>query len=147
MSVRGIPIRRGIWAYRHPMQRVWWRPYRRWWWRPYPWMPLWRPILWWPRLFLMGGFMILLYESLAYKLRREDVRNIEHEVGKPVRELTEDELVAAMKRKGIQQHEVTSEDREVMARSWTKARYCRYCGTRLASDGGYCPQCGHQTTD
>jgi rRNA maturation endonuclease Nob1 len=94
----------------------------------------------------MGGFMILLYEALTYKLRREDVPIIERETGKPVQELTEDELVAAMKRKGIQQHEVTPEDRKSIARSRTKARYCIYCGARLASDGGYCPQCGHQTT-
>jgi hypothetical protein len=146
MSIRGTPIRRGVWAYRHPMQRVWWRPYRRWWWRPYPWIPLWRPFLWWPRLFLMGGFMILLYETLSYKLRREDVRTIERETGKPANELTEDELVAAMKRKGIQQHEVTPEDREAITRSRTKARYCRFCGAPLASDGRYCAQCGHQTT-
>lgn len=90
--------------------------------------------------------MILLYETLAYKLHREDVRIIEHETGKPANELTEDELVAAMKRKGIQQHEVTPEDREAIARSRTKARYCRFCGASLASDGGYCAQCGHQTT-
>ena len=86
--------------------------------------------------------MILLYESLAYKLRREDVRIIERETGKPVKELTEEELVAVMKRKGIQQHEVTREERESIVSSRTKARYCMYCGARLASDGGYCPQCG-----
>lgn len=145
MGLRGTPIRRGLWAYRHPMRRFWWRPYRSWWWRPYPWIPLWRPMLWWPRLLLMGSFMLLLYESIAYKLHRNDVRIIERETGKPAKDLTEDELVAAMKKHGIQKHAVTQEDRETIANSRTKARYCVYCGARLASDGVYCSQCGQQT--
>jgi hypothetical protein len=51
-----------------------------------------------PWTMMMGGFMYLLYDSMAYKLYDDDVERVERETGKPVRDLSEEELVAAMKR-------------------------------------------------
>ena len=83
--------------------------------------------------------MFLLYDRMAYKLYQDDVDRIERTSGKPVGDLSENELVAAMKRLGIQKLEVTPEDH----RSGTDpARYCIYCGGTLASNAAYCSRCG-----
>ena len=118
---RGGLVRRGRFrgGFRRPYGRFWGRPYRSFmWWRPFRWYPIWwRPLYWMPWTMMMGGFMYLLYDSMAYKLYDDDVGRIERETGKPARDLSEEELVAAMKRLGIQKLEVTSEDRDVISKS------------------------------
>jgi tRNA(Ile2) C34 agmatinyltransferase TiaS len=74
---------------------------------------------------MMGGFMYLLYDSMAYKLYDDDVGRIERETGKPARDLSEEELVVAMKRLGIQKLEVTPEDRDVISKSEKPVRDLR----------------------
>ena len=61
-------------------------------------------------MFLWGGFSYLLYDSLMYKLRRDDVVIIERETGKKMKELSEEELVSAMKRLGIRKLEISSDE-------------------------------------
>ena len=86
--------------------------------------------------------MFLLYDQKAYKLHQDDVDRIERASGKPVRHLSEDELVEAMKRRGIQKLEVTPEPREPRPAT---ARYCIHCGTSLTSNAAYCSHCGKPT--
>jgi hypothetical protein len=131
---------------------------------------------------MMGGFMYLLYDSMAYKLYDDDVGRVEQATGKPVKDLSEEELVAAMKRLGIQKLEVTPDDRNVISKAkkpasklskkdilaamkrlgiqkleiipednraisqstTREARYCIYCGNKLASDAVYCERCGRK---
>jgi len=92
---------------------------------------------------MTGGFMFLLYDAMAYKLYREDVARIERETGRPARELTEGELLAAMRRLGIQKLELTPEDREVITRK-QRARYCIHCGAKLSLEAAYCSECGRK---
>ena len=92
---------------------------------------------------MMGGFMYLLYDSMAYKLYDDDVGRIERETGKPARDLSEEELVVAMKRLGIQKLELTEENTRVVSQSTMKgARYCIYCGNKQSPAAAYCERCG-----
>jgi len=94
---------------------------------------------------MMGGFMYLLYDSIAYKLYDDDVGRIERETGKPARDLSEEELVVAMKRLGIQKLELTQQDTGAISKSTTReARYCIYCGNKLSSEAVYCERCGRK---
>ena len=61
--------------------------------------------------------MFLLYDSMAYKLYDDDVGRVERETGKPVKDLSEEELVAAMKRLGIHKLEVTPDDRNIISKA------------------------------
>ncbi|UCH02407.1 MAG: zinc ribbon domain-containing protein [Candidatus Bathyarchaeota archaeon] len=116
----GAMMRRGFKGRsRRPYGRFWGRPYRSFmWWRPFWWYPIWwRPLYWMPWTMMMGGFTYLLYDSMAYKVYQNDVEKIERETEKPVRELSEEELVAAMKRLVIQKLEITSADKETISQS------------------------------
>jgi len=90
--------------------------------RPGPMMgPMWRPMrpFWWPSFWwLAGPAMLLLFggsATAAYKLRQQDVRLIEEETGSSARELSEEELLAAMEKLGIEKLELTDEDRQTVA--------------------------------
>jgi hypothetical protein len=52
-----------------------------------------------------------------YKLRRDDVLVIERETGKKMKELSEDELVSAVKRLGIRKLEISSDEKAIIERS------------------------------
>lgn len=128
---RGGAMRGGARGYRmgrgrfwRPYGRFWGRPYRSFlWWRPFWWYPIWwRPLHWLPWTMMMGGFMFLLYDQMAYKLHQDDVDRVERAAGKPVRDLSEDELVGAMRRLGIQKLEITPGDRDAIAQSGKPAR-------------------------
>jgi len=58
-----------------------------------------------------------MYDSMLYKLRRDDVTIIERDSGKEVRELSEQELVSAMKKLGIKKIEVSDDEKIVIERS------------------------------
>ena len=68
-------------------------------------------------MFLWGGFSYLMYDSMMYKLRRDDMVIIERETGKKVKELSEEELVSAMKRLGIRKLEISSDEKAVIVRN------------------------------
>jgi hypothetical protein len=91
---------------------------------------------------MIGAFMFLLYDSMAYKLSNNDVRQIERDRQQSVNDLTEAELVSAMKRLGILKLELTKEDKEAITKSKNEAGYCTNCGTQLSSDTSYCDACG-----
>ena len=74
-------------------------------------------VFWFPRLFLWGGFMYLLFVSMMYKVHREDVSVIEHDSGRRVKDLSEEELVAGMKRLGIKSLEIGDEERAAVERN------------------------------
>ena len=76
-----------------------------------------RRMFWWPRLFLWGGFMYLLFGSMMYKVRRDDATVIERDSGKQVKDMTEEELVAAMKRLGIKSLEISDDERATVERN------------------------------
>jgi len=62
---------------------------------------------------------------------------------KPVRDLSEKDILAAMKRLGIQKLELTEENTRVVSQSTMKgARYCIYCGNKQSPAAAYCERCG-----
>jgi hypothetical protein len=50
----------------------------------------------------------------AYKLGQSDVQKVEQTAGKPVEQMSEPELQAAMERAGVQEQEMTPEDERAM---------------------------------
>ena len=78
---------------------------------------MWSPFFWWPRMYLMGSFLFFLFGSTLYKMPRDRVTVIERETGKPASDMTEEELVAAMKRLGITRLEVTPDERDAIERA------------------------------
>jgi hypothetical protein len=74
---------------------------------------IWRPMFWWPRLFLMGGFMYFLFGSTPYKISKDDV-TVKKEAGKQAKNLSEEELVAAMKKLGIKKLEVSADELDII---------------------------------
>ena len=79
--------------------------------------PMWGPFYWWPRMFLMGSFLYFLFGSRPYKLHRDDVTVIERETGRDAGEMTEEELIATMRRLGIKKLELTPDEREAIERA------------------------------
>ena len=70
------------------------------------------PFMVWPRLFLMGTFMYYVFGDHVYKVRRDDVTVIESETQKRSKDLTEEELIAAMRRLGIKKLEVGDDEKQ-----------------------------------
>jgi hypothetical protein len=110
---RGFGIRRrGFWGWR--------RPFR---WPFGPFMrPFAGPFTWrrgrWARWLMMGPAMLLLFGgAAAYKLQRDDARRIETATGKSATDLTEEELLAAMKKLGIQKLELNEEDKAAVSQA------------------------------
>ncbi|MFX1540961.1 MAG: hypothetical protein ACFFBX_09305 [Promethearchaeota archaeon] len=69
------------------------------------------------RRIAIGTTMIFLMAGTAstIKLHRRDVERIEEDTGKSTKNMTEAELVAAMKRLGIKKLEITPEDQEMLS--------------------------------
>jgi hypothetical protein len=80
--------------------------------RPFPWRV--GRGAWW---LWAGPFMLLGYGTVAYKLHRDDVQRIRAEASESASDLTEDELLAAMKRLGIRTLELEQRDREAIAQT------------------------------
>jgi len=66
------------------------------------------------RRFVIGSAIIFAIADSVnnYKLWENDVARIEEQYSKPVEELTEEELIQAMKRLGIQKLELTEEEED-----------------------------------
>jgi hypothetical protein len=62
-----------------------------------------------------GAATLLLLGSAAVKLRQDDVARIEAATGRPVEDLSEEDLSAAMKNQGIQKLELDDADRDAIA--------------------------------
>lgn len=76
-----------------------------------------RRVFWWPRLFIWGGFSYLMYDSMFYKLRKDDVVVIERETGKKIKELSEEELVSVMRSHGIRKFEISPDEKVIIERA------------------------------
>ena len=72
--------------------------------------PFWRPLSW-------GMFTLLLLGGTMYKLQNDDVDRIERYTSRRAEDLTEEELVAAMRKLGIKRLELTEEDRRKLESS------------------------------
>lgn len=91
------------------------------------------------------AFVILFFGALAYKLNRDDLRRVEKEIGKPAKDMTEEELKAAMEKLGIRKIELTQEDDEAIASFESeKGPFCIYCGAKVYPKAAYCYKCGSQ---
>jgi hypothetical protein len=62
--------------------------------------------------FLFGAATVLVFGGIAYKIHSDDVARIEKAAGKRAENLTEPELLSAMKNLGIRKLEITSEENE-----------------------------------
>jgi hypothetical protein len=71
------------------------------------------------RRLIVGGGMLLLVggTTAALKLALRDIRRIELHTGGPADDLTQGELLAAMKRLGIQKLELTADDEAAIERA------------------------------
>ena len=70
------------------------------------------------RRILVGGMVVLAVGGAAYgavKLSQKDAQQVEEYTGSSVEELTEEELVAAMKDLGIESIELSDEDKAALA--------------------------------
>lgn len=72
----------------------------------------------------------------AVKLRHDDAESIESEVGKPITDMDEKELVETMQRLGIKSISLTDEEKKTVLLS------CPYCGHRNEEDARKCENCG-----
>ena len=72
----------------------------------------------------------------AVKLKPDDAQNIESEVGKPITDMDEKELVETMQRLGIKSISLTDEEKKTVLLS------CPYCGHRNEEDARTCENCG-----
>ena len=75
-----------------------------------PFWHMWPGMMWPTMMLLMGASVILLYGSRPVKLRQTDVKVIETDTGKSVEDLTEKELIDALKRLEIEKMELSDED-------------------------------------
>jgi hypothetical protein len=70
------------------------------------------------RRIIVGGMIVLAVGGAAYgavKLSQKDAQRVEEHTGASVEELTEEELVAAMKDLGIQSIDLSDEDKAALA--------------------------------
>lgn len=77
----------------------------------------------WRRRILVGGMVLLAAggTAAAIKLTQKDAQRIEEHTGASVEELTEDELVAAMRDLGIKSIELDDNDRAIISQETGQA--------------------------
>jgi hypothetical protein len=78
------------------------------------------------------------------KMSSADAQKIESIAGKPVEELTEEDLKAAMKRLGIQKIELTAEEqKQVSSPAQAEGDFeCSECHAAVTETQKFCPSCG-----
>ena len=72
------------------------------------------------RRFLFGTATILMLGGIAYKLHNDDITRLEKSVGKPAENLSEAELLKAMKDLEIKKLEITTADNEEIKKQSTE---------------------------
>lgn len=96
---------------------------------------------------IFGSWVLLIAGSAAasspkvVKIQSKDLDDVEKEVGKSAEEMTEEELKDGMKKLGIKEGELTSEDRRMIN---AEVKFCPECGSSLEPDFAFCPYCGHK---
>jgi hypothetical protein len=104
------------------------------------------------RRWLLGGAILLAIAGThrAIKLREEDARRLENHYGRPVEELSEQEINSGMQYYNMQPLTIDDDDRkriyddddeqEGFANQGQK--YCINCGAMLKRDSNFCASCG-----
>ncbi|MHA1679868.1 MAG: zinc ribbon domain-containing protein [Promethearchaeota archaeon] len=88
--------------------------------------------------------------TLAYRLSRRDAARIEESAGKPLEELSEDELHETMDAEGIERREITDDEQAKLDEidqqegNFFDERYCPYCGVSLEEEARFCSACGKE---
>ena len=68
----------------------------------------------WARWLWMGPAMLVLFNTASYKLHADDIERVEQNTGKAATNLSEEELVLAMRKLGIKSLELTDEDQDAI---------------------------------
>ena len=66
------------------------------------------------RRLIVAGATLFLVGGVAHKLSEKDTKKVEQEGGKPVDQMSEQELQAAMKKAGVQEQQMSPEDERAM---------------------------------
>ncbi len=66
------------------------------------------------RRLLVGGAALFMVGGVAHKMSQSDTQKVEQQAGKPVEEMNEQELRAAMQKAGVQEQPITAEDERAM---------------------------------
>jgi len=109
------------------------------------------------RFLFRGAVLLSLAETAAIiKLNQPDVQRIEAQTGKPVEEMSDDEIKAAIQRLGIKNQKVTLEDQAHVQGSAAPAgpagaeapeggqRFCPGCGAPANPGARFCEKCGEE---
>lgn len=62
------------------------------------------------RRVLVGGAVLFMVGGVAHKLSQQDVQKVEQQAGKPVEQMSEQELQGALARAGVQEQPVSAQD-------------------------------------
>ncbi|MFX0068726.1 MAG: zinc-ribbon domain-containing protein [Candidatus Hodarchaeota archaeon] len=95
----------------------------------------------WKRVLIGSMVVVAISGSKTITLLSEDLDKIEEEIGKTVEDMTEDELRDAMKKMGIKEQELTSEDKTKVKE---EIEFCTNCGSSIEPGEESCPYCGHE---
>ncbi len=106
------------------------------------------------RRWIVGGAVLLAIAGThrAVKLRDEDAKQLEQHYGRPVEELSEDEINQGMNYYNMQPLTIEEDDRQKIYDDDDQAegfkaqgqKYCIQCGDLLLRDASFCKSCGAQ---
>ncbi|MHA1628985.1 MAG: zinc ribbon domain-containing protein [Candidatus Heimdallarchaeota archaeon] len=106
------------------------------------------------RRWLIGGAILLAISGThrAVKLREEDARRLENHYGRPVEELSEDEINRGIHYYNIQPLTIDESDKQRIYEEDEREeglqsqghKYCMYCGALLEKDAKFCSSCGEK---
>ncbi|NHJ85294.1 MAG: zinc ribbon domain-containing protein [Asgard group archaeon] len=104
------------------------------------------------RRWLIGGAILLAIAGThrAIKMREEDAYRLEQHYGRPVDQLSEEEIATGMRQLGIRSIELDDNDRKTVYDDDVKEsglkisgqRYCTNCGAILLENAQFCSECG-----
>ncbi|NHJ46580.1 MAG: hypothetical protein FK733_02215 [Asgard group archaeon] len=106
------------------------------------------------RRWLVGGAILLAIAGThrAVKLRESDAQKLESHYGRPVDQLSEDEINNGMRYYKIQPLTIDDDDRKKIydddeneeGLSTQGKKYCINCGAILLRDSNFCASCGNK---
>ncbi len=106
------------------------------------------------RRIIRGAFIIIAIadSTSEIKLRKSDVERIENELGKPIEDLSENEIKKAMINLNIDDEELTDDDERAIDKladeddssNAGKSNFCSQCGAKIKTDSNFCSNCGKE---